>query len=155
MSSELSSSKPQTQIPKWLVWCFATASFIGFLDATYLTVKHYLGTPITCSVFADCEKVTSSQYAVIGGIPVALLGACYYLFIFILVIAYVDTKKDHILYAIARITPVGFLASLWFIYLQLFVIQAICLYCIFSAFTSTILFGLGIILLKFKDKALI
>lgn len=147
-------NKPSTQIPKWLIWLFVLFSFAGFLDATYLAVKHYLGTPINCSIFAGCEKVATSQYATLWSIPIALLGAIYYLFIFVSVVAYLDTKKERIMYSIARFTLIGFLASLWFLYLQLFVIKAICLYCVVSAFTSTVLFILGIILLKLRRQTI-
>ncbi|MDP3991514.1 MAG: vitamin K epoxide reductase family protein [Candidatus Colwellbacteria bacterium] len=139
-------------VPRWLVWGFIALSFIGFLDATYLTAKHYLGIPINCSFFTGCEEVTSSQYATILDIPVSLAGAGYYLLIFVLVIAYLDTKKERILYFISRLTPLGFIASLWFLYLQLFVIKAICLYCMISFTTSTLLFILGLILLQLEGK---
>ena len=149
---ETSLNKPSTPIPKRVVWFFAFFSFVGFLDATYLAVKHYLGTPVNCSIFEGCEKVTTSQYATLGGVPVALLGAIYYFLIFILVIAYLDTKKERVLYFTARLTPIGLLASLWFLYLQLFVIKAICFYCMISAITSTMLFIFGIILLRLKGR---
>ena len=145
---ETSLNKPSKPTNKWLVGLFLFFSFAGFLDASYLAVKHYLGTPVNCSIFAGCEKVTTSPYSAIGGIPVALLGAIYYIIIFLLVIAYLDTKKERILYFTALLTPIGFLFSLWFLYLQLFVIKAICIYCVFSAFTSTMLFILGMIFLK-------
>ncbi|MBI5306590.1 vitamin K epoxide reductase family protein [Candidatus Wolfebacteria bacterium] len=149
---EISLNKPSTPIRKWLVWLFLLFSFIGFLDAGYLAVKYYLGTPINCSFFDGCEKVTTSQYAAILGIPVALLGAIYYLFIFILAVAYFDTKKEKILYFTARFVFVGFFVSLWFLYLQLFIIKAVCLYCIFSAITSIILFLLGLFVIKLQRK---
>lgn len=155
MNLETSLNKPSTRIPKWLVWLFVLFSLAGFLDATYLTVKHYFGTPINCSIFAGCEKVTTSQYATLWGIPVALLGAIYYLIIFVLVVAYLDTKKERVMYFTARLTLMGFLASLWFLYLQLFVIKAICLYCVVSALTSTMLFIFGIIMLKLKKGRVI
>ena len=139
-------------VPKWLIWGFVILSFIGFLDATYLTAKHYLGIPINCSLFEGCEKVTSSQYATIFDIPVSLAGAGYYLLIFVLMIAYLDTKKERILYFISRLALLGFIASLWFLYLQLFVIKAICLYCMISFTTSTLLFILGLILLQLESK---
>jgi uncharacterized membrane protein len=135
--------------PKWLVWLFVLVSFAGFLDASYLTAKHYLGTPIGCSIFEGCEKVTTSQYATIGAIPVALLGAIYYLALFALAVAYLDTKREKIMVFAAWLTPLGFLASLWFVYLQLFVIKAICLYCLISALTSTALFVLGLFVIKY------
>jgi uncharacterized membrane protein len=147
---ETSSTKLSTAIPKWIIFAFIVVSLLGFLDATYLTVKHYLGTPIECSIFEGCEKVTASPYATVAGIPVALLGAIYYLAIFLLTVAYLDTKREAIMSFAARLTPIGFLASLWFVYLQLFVIKAICPYCVISAATSAILFILGILVVKYK-----
>lgn len=148
MNSEILLKKPSTQAPKWIVWGFAALSFIGFLDVAYLATKHYLGTALNCPFFGNCEQVTASQYAVIGGVPVALLGAIYYLIVFILAIAHLDSENKKILHFIAYFTILGFLASLWFLYLQLFVIGAICLYCVLSAITSTVLFTLGLVVIK-------
>lgn len=150
---------------KFLYFALLSVSLLGFLDASYLTVKHFVGTPLPCSVLQGCEEVTTSQYSLIGGVPVALLGAIYYLAIFVLIFLYLNRRVSHFatdngvrenedkpLILAARLTIFGFLASLWFIYLQLFVIKAICLYCMFSAFTSITLFVFGIIVLKFKRK---
>lgn len=134
-------------IPKWLPVLFIALSFLGFSDATYLTAKHYLGSPVTCILFEGCEKVTTSPYSVVYGVPVALLGALYYATVLILAVAYFDSRRISILKLMAAITPAGFLASLWFVYLQLFVINAICFYCMVSAATSTALFGLGMYIL--------
>lgn len=123
---------------------FLALSLIGFLDSAYLSAKHYLGTPVACSIFEGCEKVLTSQYATIYGIPVALLGVFYYLTIFILTILYWDTGKAQFLQFAAYLTIAGFLASLWFVYLQLFVIGSICIYCIISAVASMLLFTLGL-----------
>lgn len=151
--------------PKFLYFTFIPISLLGFLDASYLTIKHFVGTPLPCSILRGCEEVTTSQYSVIGGIPVALLGAIYYLAIFVLVLLFLNGKlfssgvnsgtpenQDKSLKLVARLTVIGLIASLWFIYLQVFVIKAICLYCMFSAFTSITLFILGIIVLKFNRK---
>ena len=127
-------------IPFWLVLAFVVFSFGGFLDATYLAAKYYLGEPVVCSLLNGCEKVTTSQYAAVFGIPVALLGTLYYLTIFILTIIYIDGRKEKIFRFAARLTPVGFFVSLILIYLQIFVIHALCLYCLISAATSTFLF---------------
>ncbi len=140
------SSKQSTLIPKGLVWAFIVIGFLGFLDATFLTAEHYLGSLLNCPLFGDCEKVTTSPYAVIGGIPVALMGATYYLAIFVLGIAYFDAGRARILKFTANLTPLGLIASLWFLYLQIFVIKALCFYCLISAITSTLLFILGLIL---------
>lgn len=133
---------------------------LGFLDAAYLTIKHYFDSPLSCSIseasffqwFDGCEKVTTSQYAVIFKIPLALLGVIYYLGIFILAIIYLETKDKRILLFFPFFTAIGFLVSLWLVYLQVFALKALCLYCLISAFTSTILFIFGLFVVKLLRK---
>ena len=144
----LNQSSPR--ILKWVAVGFLVVGFLGFLDASYLAAKYYSGEPITCSLLEGCEQVTTSEYAAIFGVPVALLGAAYYLFIFLAAIYYFDSKNARVFKRIAPITAAAFLATLYFVYLQLFVIGAICIYCMFSALTSTILFGLGIITVRLE-----
>ena len=134
-------------VSKKIITIIALISFLGFLDASYLAAKYYLGGPIPCAILDGCDTVTTSQYATMAGVPVALLGAIYYLIIFVLAISYLESKKDNLVFLISRLTIVGFLASLWFVYLQVFVLKALCLYCLFSAFTSTTLFIVSIIFL--------
>lgn len=143
-NSEASSNKSAT-LPSWLPICFLIFSAIGFVDATYLTVKHYLGMPIPCVILQGCEQVTNSQFATIFGAPVALLGSGYYLTVLILSVIFLDTRKLVALKLAAFATFFGILASLWFVFLQIFIIKAICLYCLISATTSTLLFICGLI----------
>lgn len=144
---ETSSSKPAAPFNKLLLF-FPVLGAAGFVDSTYLTVTHFLGATVPCSIVHGCEKVLSSQYSSIFGIPVALLGAFYYLTILVLAVIYFDSRKTSVLKLLACLTPFGFLASLIFVYLQIFVIGAICLYCMVSATTSTILFISGMHYLK-------
>lgn len=154
MNLKTSLSKPYNRADtlKILSLLFLAVSFLGFLDVTYLTAEHYLGLPLNCSVFEGCEQVVASKYATIGSIPVALFGAIYYLSIFLLAIFYLDTKRIVALILAVLLTPLGLSASLWFLYLQLFIIKALCLYCIISAISSTSLFILGIVTLKLLNK---
>lgn len=148
---------PFLKIPRWIIAAFFIAALIGFADASFLAIEHYRGVVPPCTIISGCEKVTTSDYSEVFGIPLALFGAIYYFTLLILIIAYFDLKKEAILKIAALITPVGFLASLYFVYLQLIVIQAICLYCMISAAASAMLFVLGIIILRvmaasFKSK---
>lgn len=149
-SEILSTNQSPTQIiPKWLVAVFLIAALLGFLDTTYLTVKHYSGSALNCSaVFGNCEKVTTGKYATVGGIPLALIGAIYYLTIFILTIAYLDARRQTIMLLASFLTIPAFLASVGFVYLQLFIIKAICPYCMASATLTTILFIAGILIIR-------
>lgn len=148
---EASSNKPSV-LYNWLPLAFLIVSALGFADAIYLTTQHFLGAPVACSILKGCEQVTTSPYSLIFGIPVALLGSLYYLTIIVLSVIYLDSRKIYFLNTIAKITPLGFLASLYFVYLQIFIIKAICLYCMGSAVTSTILFILGMICLAKNKK---
>lgn len=138
------SKKPSTPLPKAIIGLLLLVSFIGFVDAAYLTVQHYLGAPPACSIFEGCEKVTTSRYATLLGLPVALLGTVYYLVIFLALVAYLDRRREIFVLCAAAITPVGLAASAWFVFLQIFVIEAICPYCMVSALASTVLFVLGV-----------
>ena len=148
MNSEMFSNRPSRALPNWILAAFLVVGFVGFADTAYLTVKHYSGAPLECSIFKGCEKVTTSRYATMGGVPLALLGLVYYLAIILLTIAYLDTRREGLFLFTARATTVGFLSSAWFVYLQLYVIRAVCPYCMISAGASTILFVLGMIVLR-------
>ncbi len=148
---EASSNKPVAP-SKLPLFAFPILGAVGFSDATYLTVKHFLGTTVPCSILHGCEQVLSSKYSSIWGIPVALFGSLYYLTILILAAIYIETRNVLFLKISAVLTCFGFAASLGFVYLQIFVIKSICLYCMGSALTSTLLFIAGMIFLA-KHKA--
>ncbi len=136
------------QVPKEIAIAFLVVSFLGFLDAAYLTIEHYRGAIPPCTFLQGCEKVTTSEYSVVFGVPVALGGSLFYFAVFVLSILFLQTKRENFLIWAAKITIFGLLASFWFLYLQFFVIGAICIYCMFSVVTSTTLFVLGVVAQK-------
>lgn len=164
--SENSSAKPSQPLPSWLIWGFIIFSFSGFLDATYLTVSHYMGTELNCTILNGCGTVTASEYSLIAGIPVALLGCFFYLTMLIGSLVYLDTRheaqrsasnslNEFALKLISWLPFTGLAASAWFVYLQFFVIKALCQYCMLSAITSSLLFILAVItLVKSNSKKL-
>jgi len=143
---------PDKSISHILIGAFLLTTFIGFADAAYLTAKHYAGSIPPCSLTNGCEAVLTSAYATVGNIPIALAGSIYYLALFVAGVIYLDTKNARVLKAAAYITFIGFIASAILVGLQTLVIKAFCLYCLASAGTSTLLFVLGIIILKKLKK---
>jgi len=129
-------------LPKWLLGSILVTAFLGFLDAMYLTASHYIGIIPPCYIVGGCEQVTTSQYSLILGIPVALMGTLYYIAVLATTLFYVDKKHPLAIRALQGITVLGLLFSLWFTYVQGFIIEAWCSYCLFSALTSTVLFAL-------------
>jgi len=151
-NSPLSSDKKENSAlnasQKKYVFAFVVFALLGFADATYLTLKHYSGSPITCSLTHGCGVVTASAYSELFGIPVALLGALYYLSVILLSIFVLDRKNPNILRLISQFTWVGLGASVYFIIVQAFLLHAWCQYCIGSAITSTSLFIVGMVYLR-------
>jgi len=119
-------------------------SLMGFADAFFLFMKKIAGGPIPCFIGTGCDTVASSPYSNMFGIPIALYGAVFYLLIGVCTLLYLDTKKILFARLLLPLTALGFLMSVYFIYVQKFLIGAFCIYCIISAIVSTILFALGI-----------
>lgn len=126
-----------------IIWLLLAIALIGFLDASYLTIEHYRGVVPPCTITLGCEQVTTSSYATLMRVPVALLGSLYYLAILGLFGFYLRNENEKILKYIRYLSVVGFLASVYFVYLQVAVIGAICQYCMVSAATSTALFAIS------------
>lgn len=137
------------QLPNWLIVSLLVLSFLGFLDAGYLSASHYLSFDPGCTVFGDCETVLKSEYSKIYGIPVQVFGTSYYLLILILAVVILDSGSLRVARLLGWLTILGLFASVYFMYLQTFVIKAYCQYCVASAITSTLLFLLGMFVLKY------
>ena len=98
----------------------------GAIVAGYLTWVHYDEAALVCVAGGGCETVQQSAYSEIAGIPVALLGLVSYADVFGLVAW--DTSTARL--AAALIALVGLLFSLYLLALQLFVIDAVCAWCL-------------------------
>lgn len=129
-------------------WAIIGVAILGFLDAAWLTVAHYFQVPIPCGLVQGCDIVTTSAYSEILGVPVALLGALYYLTTIVATIVALEKQGPSLLRLVGQFTWTGFVASLYFVGLQLFVLRAICLWCMASAITSTALLILGLFVIK-------
>lgn len=129
---------------KILLPIIAVLSLLGFTDASYLTADHYLSLPLPCTL-NGCDVVLTSKYATVGPIPIAAIGIIYYLTVLFLTVHIYTSNRDT--KDIARIslgiTALGMIASLSLIYLQIFVIHSLCMYCIGSALITTLLLALN------------
>ena len=104
----------------------------GVADAAYLTVHHYTNVPVPCSIIEGCETVLTSQYADIGGVPLAAVGALAYFLAFSLaVLAVYGNRSMWRVFGVQVVLMAIFTA--WLLYLQGFVIGAFCQFCLISA----------------------
>ena len=132
---------------KKVIYVFLVLSIIGFIDSLYLFASHFLGDAVICTGDSECNFVLTSEYSTFLGIPVAFFGILYYGFILFISSLLLDKKTKKInrkLKMILSVSPIGFLGSVWFTYLQAFVIYAYCTFCLLSAGISTLIFGLAI-----------
>jgi len=119
----------------------AIVSVAGLADATYLTVQALTGETLSCGGSPDCFRVLGSSYAKVGGIPVAMLGALAYfsVFTFATFAAFGYARAPKFL---ALMVGMMFLATLWLLYVQAFLLHAYCRYCLFSAAITFLIAGL-------------
>ena len=120
-------------------WLVALVALVGLVDASYLTAEHLSGNSVRCMIVSGCDEVLQSSYATVaGGVPVAAVGALAYFVVFSLatLAAYGYEGARRLL---VPLVVVMFLATLWFVYLQAFVIRAYCVYCLLSAAVTTTL----------------
>lgn len=138
----------RSQIPNIILWSLIGLALIGFTDSAYLLTKRISGTPIPCFITSGCDTVSKSPHSVLFGVPLSAWGVLFYLGIGFLALLYVDTKNLIVAKLIPFATTLGFLSSLYFIYVQKFLIGAFCIYCILSAIVSTLLFALGVVVYR-------
>ena len=109
----------------------------GIGIAAYLTVVHFADQPIVCSGIGDCEKVNSSSYAKLAGIPVAVLGLLSYATILVLALGAL-VRRDAMLVAAAwGVALASFGFSMYLTYVEVEVLDAICIWCVSSATVVT------------------
>jgi uncharacterized membrane protein len=103
----------------------AALAVLGLAISVYLTWVHYAGIEPVCTGISDCERVQTSEYADLVGIPVAVLGIAGYLAI----LASLRTRVE--VTALLAYLAVAF--SAYLTWAELFKIDAICQWCVGSA----------------------
>jgi uncharacterized membrane protein len=127
---------------------------IGFADATFLFYKYITADPINCFIFDGCNTVAKSPYAYVFGIPLPAFGLIFYGVMLGIFGALVFIRRNIVKTLFLLGGLVGFLFSLWFVYLQGFVIGAFCIYCLISAADSVVIFCTAIMLFMDKQETL-
>ena len=129
-----------------LRWTGIFLALLGAADAIYLLVLKLTQLETMCVGSHGCITVNNSIYSMIYGMPVSLLGLLAYLFILLVYILepYSQLVRENSSLVLFGTSLVGVLFSLYLTYIEFFVIDAVCPFCIASAVVITLLFFLSI-----------
>lgn len=124
--------------------------------AAYLTYAHWADRPTVCGGIGQCELVQTSEYSEIAGVPVALLGLLYFAVMSLLALARLTRGPG----TLEWVQPAAFSMALagtafvaYLTYVELFVLEAICVWCVSLAALTAASLGLTIWGLFFGDGA--
>jgi uncharacterized membrane protein len=116
-------------------------AFCGLADSAYVLQHEADGTPLLCNINAlgGCNIVAQSPYSKFLGVPLAEYGVIFYGMIFALAaleLAVFDRLLRRVLQGFALF---GIAASLYFTFVQVFIIKALCVYCLGSAVVALLI----------------
>ena len=107
----------------------AVLDVVGLAIATYLSVVEVGGGVPYCGPLHGCETVAQSEYSRIAGVPVAVYGVGLSLILLTLAVAWWRTNLYGLLLAHYGLSLAGVIFEVYFLYIQLVVIEAVCVWC--------------------------
>lgn len=108
----------------------AAAAVAGLVIALYLSVTRLSGGLPACGPVKGCDTVALSEYSEILGLPVAFLGAAFSAVLLVLVAGWLRLRDRRLLWAAYGLAMLGVVFVAYLTYLELFVIHAICVWCV-------------------------
>ena len=112
----------------------------GLAIASYLLAVRLLGEAPACGPVKGCDTVAASEYATVLGVPVALFGVGFSIALMAASAIWWRRRDRRALYAAYGLGLLGVVAVAYLTYLELFVIEAICVWCV--SYAVTIVSGL-------------
>ena len=107
----------------------AVLDIVGLAVASYLSVVELGGGVPVCGPIKGCEEVARSEYSRIAGVPVAVFGVALSLILLSCAISWWRTNLYGLLLAHYGLSLLGVVFEAYFMYLQIAVIGAVCIWC--------------------------
>jgi uncharacterized membrane protein/thiol-disulfide isomerase/thioredoxin len=117
-------------------------AILGLVVAGYMAYIEITHVDAVCGPIGECNVVQTSQYATIAGIPVAVLGLINYLAVLVLwAVQRSGAGKwaRPAALALLGLALFGVLFSIYLTLLEIFVIHAVCMWCVTSALITTLI----------------
>lgn len=132
---------------KWLYKASIVLVVIGILVSIYMTIYKLTANEVMCLGSGDCSTVNSSKYSEIYGIPVALVGVGGYAAILLLHL--LENRNDFMrrngTLFIFGLSLTGFLFTLYLVYVEIAILQALCPFCVTSQIVMTLIFIISVV----------
>lgn len=130
-------------------------AFLGIVDSAYLAQHKLNGTPLLCAAegLSDCNAVTASEYSRLFGVPIAELGVLFYGIMFVLAALELVLVDQLLRRALQVFSLVGIAASLYFTFVQVAFIGALCIYCLASTAIALLIFVFASLIEPMRPRA--
>lgn len=140
----------------FLPWLLLSGLSLAGLGASgYLVYSHYADRPTVCAGIGSCEFVQTSEYSEMAGVPVAIMGFGF--FVALAAVCAVRLIRGDSVTAWAQ--PVVFSMSLggtafvaYLTYVELFVIDAICIWCVATAAITAACLAVSVLAMAFPAE---
>lgn len=137
---------------KLTVWLLVGLAFAGLIDSAYLGINSLQGFVVPCGLSGGCDKVLNSSYSHLFGLSISWFGFCFY--------ALVAACALFSAFGFPQLLRISFLVSipafaftLYLLFVQAFVLNAFCQYCLLSALLVTVILSLHLLTRPWKSAA--
>lgn len=120
---------------------FALA-LLGLGVSGYLLFAYVTSGPVVCGLGHGCDVVRASQYSSFLGLPTPLYGVVFYFVLGVLAALWSSANASVLRLPLRVVTSVGVGVSAYLTYLEAFVIDAWCVWCVASAVLALLAFVL-------------
>ncbi|MCU0483575.1 MAG: hypothetical protein MUC54_04780, partial [Chloroflexi bacterium] len=129
----------------------AALDTFGLVVATYLASVELAGGVPVCGPLEGCVEVANSEYARIGPIPVAVFGVGLSLILLAAALGWWRTNDRRLLAIHYGLSLVGVTFEVWFMFAQVFLIEAVCVWCTAYGVSLVLRFVIALIVWLRRD----
>ncbi len=126
---------------RWAVGLILVLAFCGIALSAYLSSSERSGNALICSIesLSDCNAVITSEYSKVLGVPLADFGILFYTILFVIAAFELILFNPALRRVLQLFAVAGIAVSIWSVYIQQFVINARCIYCLSSAVLTVLI----------------
>ncbi len=130
----------------------AALDTFGLVVASYLSIVELQGGVPVCGPVSGCVEVANSPYSRIAGIPVAVFGVVLSVILLVAALGWWKTGDRRLLALHYGLSLVGVTFEAYFMFLQVFVIEAVCVWCASYGISLVLRFVIALLVWLRRDQ---